>query len=172
MEAVGIEAPFAPLQALRDESCLLGRAPGAPGSIPTLWQANPGVGKLVEAVGIEPTSEERVLKTSTCVVFVCDSRQTRYEQRQPACQASLALNPESPQGNSIPLIRICGVLDKRDESALRPGRDCLSSQSQVIVGRYKSSVTQRRVGTQSKDRYVPRRIQERPHICKERLRYS
>ena len=41
MEAVGIEAPFASLQELRNERCLLGRTSGAPGSIPTLWWVRP-----------------------------------------------------------------------------------------------------------------------------------
>ena len=51
VEAVGLEAPFAALQ---------------------------GGSKIemVEAVGLEPTSEERVLETSTCVAFGLESRQT------------------------------------------------------------------------------------------------
>ena len=32
---------------------------------------------MVEAVGLEPTSEERVLETSTCVAFDLSSRQSR-----------------------------------------------------------------------------------------------
>ena len=67
--------------------------------------------QMVEAVGIEPTSEERVLKTSTCVVFVFRSRQSRYGQKQPTYLASPTLNPGPPQGTSNPLIRYCVVLD-------------------------------------------------------------
>jgi len=32
---------------------------------------------MVEAVGLEPTSEERVLETSTCVAFDFSSRRSR-----------------------------------------------------------------------------------------------
>ena len=89
---------------------------------------------VVEAVGIEPTSEERVWETSTCVAFVRRSRRPWCGRRLPTQPASPAKDPDPVRGTTSPSIHYCDARDRRGESTLLSGRDCLSSQCQIIVG--------------------------------------
>ena len=85
VEAVGLEVPAASLQALRGELCCLVAAPRSwfeshiavvsPDAMLGAETCNRR--RMVEAVGLEPTSEERVLETSTCVAFDLSSRRSR-----------------------------------------------------------------------------------------------
>ena len=86
VEAVGLEAPCATLQCFVTSRVLWhprtsARVAGFEPHMDVGRQPCPGKGVvlelvdgMVEAVGLEPTSEERVLEASTCVAFVLNSR--------------------------------------------------------------------------------------------------
>ena len=49
---------------------------------------------MVEAVGVDPTSEKRDLKASTCVAFDSGSRPWRLGRKRSDARASLAPDPD------------------------------------------------------------------------------
>lgn len=54
---------------------------------------------MVEAVGVEPTSEKRVPAAYTCVAFAFESRRPRWRAKAPGVAASLALSRRSTRGS-------------------------------------------------------------------------
>ena len=65
---------------------------------------------MVEVVGVEPTSEKRVSKASTCVSFYSVLVIRAMEEGQPSAVTSLALYQDASQGDPHPLIHFSVVL--------------------------------------------------------------
>ena len=135
-----------------------------------LWS---GIVEMVEAVGIEPTSEERVLETSSCVALDLDSHRSRQGQRQPTWPASLAEVPGLAARHVAPI----DPLHRRPRWTRRINASTGTWLLKQPEPSYRwqlccSSFAKRRNDTQLPGRSVPRRNQNRPQIEKELVAFA